>query len=104
MCTLFTVCTSHVLQEIDLAELYMGLLPGAAVYGLRSAVCHYGQQRLCAFVRRPRSGAWLALDDGSTGRILGSWPEAREKCAAGSIQPAVLLFEARFPASSPAGR
>ncbi|KAK9916146.1 hypothetical protein WJX75_009305 [Coccomyxa subellipsoidea] len=91
-------------EEIDLAELYMGLLPGAAVYGLRSAVCHYGQQRLCAFVRHPRSGAWLALDDGSAGRILGSWPEAREKCAAGGIQPAVLLFEARFPASSPAGR
>lgn len=91
-------------QEVDLSELFMGLLPGAAVYGLRSAVCHYGQQRLCAFVRHPRNGAWLALDDGAAGRIMGSWPDAREKCAAGGIQPAVLLFEARFPASSPGGR
>lgn len=85
-------------QELDLAELYLGLLPGAAVYDLQSAVCYYGHH-YSAFVCHPHTGMWLAIADSEV-RTIGSWADARGKCVAGAIQPSVLLFKARFLASS----
>ena len=86
-------------QEIDLADLYTGLPAGAAVYGLWAAVC--GGPNAQALVRHSRTGAWLALDGAAAAvaAVGSSWPEARDKCVAGGVQPAMLLFEARFPAS-----
>ncbi|CAL8470410.1 g9952 [Coccomyxa elongata] len=86
-------------EELDLADLYTGLPAGAAVYGLRAAVC--GGSRAQALVRHSRTGAWLALDGVAAvaAAVGSSWPEARDKCVVGGVQPAMLLFEARFPAS-----
>lgn len=77
-------------QELDLAEVYLGLAPGEHMYRLRSLVCYYGAH-YHAFVHV--DGTWLMFDDATT-NVVGPWSHVVRKCELGKIQPSMLFFEA----------
>ena len=83
-----------VLQDIDISDFYRGPKRGACTYTLRSMVCFAGAH-CTAMLRQLRSGAWTVLDGapGAGAPAIGGWREARERCAAGALQPSLLFFE-----------
>ncbi|KAL4450736.1 hypothetical protein ABPG77_001092 [Micractinium sp. CCAP 211/92] len=79
-------------EQVDLADVYLGVEPGSKLYRLNSMVCYYGQH-YSAFVWADDLGAWLMFDDAAVSRV-GAWADVRCKCEAGRIQPSVLFYEA----------
>ena len=81
-------------EQLDLADVFLGLQPGTALYELRCMVCFYAGSICTGFVRPPEMGQWAAFDATHASRV-GGWADVVRKCEAGRIQPSLLFYTAR---------
>lgn len=77
--------------QVDLADLYLDLVPRRFVYRLRGMVCCTGGAAHQACVLAPERSEWLLYDDSSV-TCVGSWADVQAMCQAQRARPSLLFY------------
>lgn len=77
--------------QVDLCDMYAGVVPHAILYRLRAMVCCSGTEHV-AFTWVPDAGGWLLFAETAVTRV-GAWADVQALCREGLVQP-LLLFHA----------